>query len=592
MAFLSISPDGNTIQVEGCYDQKKVLGDAGALWDPINRVWQAVFTISNLEYLMDHLDGVGVHSSVEEHVERQAEKEAHLDKLREWSKTDQQVRMKVPGVKMSLYNYQRLGTMYSIANGAGVLLADEMGLGKTIQAIATAVFMKSKGQASNALIVTPASLKFNWPLEIEKFTDEPYVIIDSKKPDERIAQWLRTDVFFTVVNYELLLEDLFGGKKLKEPKAKKGDGPGDLQKRIISWKKRTARSEKRQRILGDVRRRTWDFMAIDEAQAIKSHTSARTKNVKLMKAKFRMALTGTPMDGRLEELHSIMDFVMPGLLGSKTRFFQKHVETDFFGRVTGYKRMNEVSEKIQPFFIRRLKKDVLQDLPDKIYQNRMVLLSPKERKIYDDLADHGHEATEDCAAIVALIRCKQFCNWPIQIDEDCKDSSKMDAFKEILEEVIQMNGHKMLVFSQYKVQVNILVQVFDEMGLKYLRIDGDTPKLRRAEMQEEFNTDKGIDLMVGTDAMSAGLNFTAADYVVNYDDRWSPMIMAQREDRCHRIGQRNVVNVVNFICRDTIEERIRGVIYAKNKVTAKVLGDETDDMILKRLGPQDMAKLL
>jgi SNF2 family DNA or RNA helicase len=585
MAFLSISPDGNTIQVEDCYDQKKVLGDAGALWDPINRVWQAVFTISNLEYLMDHLDKVGVHSNVEEHVKRQAEKEEHLDKLREWSKADQQVRLKVPGFKMSLYNYQRLGTMYSITNGAGVLLADEMGLGKTLQAIATAVFLKSKGLASNALIVTPASLKFNWPLEIEKFTDEPYVVIDSKKPDDRIAQWLRNDVFFTVVNYELLLEDLFGGRKLK---AKKGETADQIARR----KKRMATAEKRQRILGDVRRRTWDFMAIDEAQAIKSHNSARTKNVKLLKAKFRMALTGTPMDGRLEELHSIMDYVMPGLLGSKTRFFQKHVETDFFGRVTGYKRMSEVSEKIQPFFIRRLKKDVLQDLPDKIYQNRMVVLSPKERKIYDELADHGHEATEDVDAIVALIRCKQFCNWPVQVDEDCKVSSKMDSFKEILEEVVQMNGHKMLVFSQYKTQVNILVDVFDDMGLKYLRIDGDTPKLRRAEMQNEFNTDKSIDLMVGTDAMSAGLNFTAADYVVNYDDRWSPMVMAQREDRCHRIGQRNVVNVVNFICRDTIEERIRGVIYAKNKVTAQVLGDETDDMILKRLGPKDMAKLL
>jgi SNF2 family DNA or RNA helicase len=325
---------------------------------------------------------------------------------------------------------------------------------------------------------------------------------------------------------------------------------------------------------------------------IKHHGSKRSRNIKDLRAKFRMALTGTPMDGRLEELHSVMQFVAPGLLCSKVRFFQRYVETDFWGRVTGYKRLGEVSKKIQPFFLRRLKKDVLADLPDKIYENRFVLLTPEERKIYDELAEHGHAATEDVEAIVAIIRCKQFCNWPVKVDEDCKSSSKMDAFKEVLDEVVLQNGHKVLVFSQYKEMLDVLVGVFDDMGLKYLRIDGDTQKARRVEMQKEFNEDKTIDAMIGTEAMSAGLNFTAADFVLNYDDNWSPAIMAQREDRCHRIGQRNVVTVVNFVCKDTVEERIRAVIYQKNKITSKVLGDETDDLVLQRLGPKDVARLL
>jgi len=584
MAFISIT-SGNTIVIEDCHDQKKIIGDIGGVWEPLLGAWTVVFTIGNLEYLLDNLENVGVAEDMPDHVERQTEKESKLDRLREMSKSDVEVRLKVPGLSLSPYNYQRLGVMYAVTNGAGVLVADEMGLGKTMQAIATALIMKSKGLASNALIVTPASLKFNWPIEIEKFTDEKYVIIDSSKSDDRIAQWLRTDVFFYIVNYELLLEDLFGGRKLK---AKKNET--DEQK--IRREKMAAKAERRQRILGDVRRRVWDFLAIDEAQAIKNHTSKRTRNVKLLKAKFKMALTGTPMDGRLEELHSIMEFVAPGLLGSKTRFFQRHIETDFWGRVTGYKRISEVKERIQPFFIRRLKRDVLRDLPDKIYENRMVVLSPKERDVYDSLADHGHEATEDVEAVVAIIRCKQFCDWPEIVDDSVKASAKMDAFREVLEEVVSMNGHKAIVFSQYKTMVNILVKVFDELGLKYLRIDGDTPKLRRAEMQREFNTDESIDLMVGTDAMSAGLNFTAADYVINYDDNWSPMIMAQREDRTHRIGQRNVVTVVNFICKDTVEERIRSVIYAKNRITDEVLGDDTEEMVLKRLGPKDMARLL
>jgi SNF2 family DNA or RNA helicase len=168
----------------------------------------------------------------------------------------------------------------------------------------------------------------------------------------------------------------------------------------------------------------------------------------------------------------------------------------------------------------------------------------------------------------------------------------MDAFKEVVDEVVLQNGHKALIFSQYKEMLDVIVSELEKMGIKYLRIDGDTPTIQRASMQKQFNDDKAIDVMVGTEAMSTGLNFQSADYVINYDDNWSPSIMAQREDRAHRNGQRNVVTVVNFICQDTIEERIRGVIYAKNRMSSQVLGDETEEYILKRLGPKDLAKLL
>lgn len=454
----------------------------------------------------------------------------------------------------------------------------------TLQAIGAAVFLKAQGKAKNALIVTPASLKFNWPIEIEKFTNEKYVVIDGT-PDERIAQWLRSDVFFTIVNYELILEDLFGGREYK-------DDDEDSVATKVRKAKLSEKAKQRERILTPVRARMWDFLAVDEAHALKSHNSRRSRNIKMLRAKFRMALTGTPMDGRLEELHSVMGFVAPGLLGSKSRFFQMHIETDFWGKVTGYKRLGEVSKRIEPYFIRRLKKDVLKDLPDKIYENRMVSLTPQEKKIYTELAEGGHSVTEDAQAIVACIRCKQFCNWPPMIDEDCKHTSKMDSMKEVLEEVVIQNGHKALIFSQYKTMLDIIAAKLKELGLTYLRIDGDTDKQERAKMQVQFNTDPKIDLMIGTEAMSTGLNFTGADYVINYDDNWSPSIMGQREDRTHRIGQKNVVTVVNFICRDTIEERIRAVIYGKNRITSEVLGDATDEMVLKRMNPKEICQLL
>lgn len=587
MAFVSIDLS-NSLVVHDAYEQRTAIADLGGYWDAQNKAWRIVFTIANLEALLDAIPDISTSEDLAVKVKDQMDKEAKLEKLRVMSKQDTQVCLRIPGMKLSLYNYQRLGVMYAATNRVGLLLADEMGLGKTLQAIGTAMFLKASDGAKKALIVTPASLKFNWPLEIEKFTDEKYVVIDGT-PDERVAQWLRDDVFFYVVNFELLLEDLFGGRKFRE---KKGESDEDRQRRLDRHEKISTKAKQRRGILTTVRNRVWDVIAVDEAQALKHHGSTRTQNIRELKAKCRMALTGTPMDGRLEELHSLMQFVAPGLLMSKTRFFQRHVETDFWGRVTGYKRMGEVSQKIQQFFLRRLKRDVLKDLPDKVYENRLVSLTAEEHKIYKALAEQGHEATEDVLAVVSVIRCKQFCNYPQMVDASCTTTSKMDSFREVLDEVVVQNGHKALVFSQYKEMLNILVPELEKMGIKYMRIDGDTPPIERASMQKKFNEDKSLDVMIGTEAMSTGLNFQSADYVINYDDNWSPAIMAQREDRCHRNGQRNVVTVVNFICRDTIEERIRGVIYAKNRVTAQVLGDETDDMVLRRLGPKDVCQLL
>jgi SNF2 family DNA or RNA helicase len=583
MAFIFVDSD-NFLAIQDGYSERKVIGDIGGQFDPVTKLWKVAFTSFNLDYLLDNIKEPRVAEDIDVHVQKLQEREIALSQIRAMSKSDAPVRIKVPGLKLPLYNYQKLGVMFAITNGFGTLIADEMGLGKSLQSIATAVYLKDKGLAKNALIVTPASLKFNWPLEIEKFTDEKYVVIDGT-PEERIVQWLKEDVFFFVVNYELLLEDLFGGRKFKE---KEGETFEAKQRREMLM----AKAKQRERILEPIRTRVWDFIAADEIHFAKSYTSSRSRCLKLMRAKFRMGLTGTPMDGRLEELHSIMGFVAPGLLGSKTRFFQRHIETDFYGKVTGYKRLGEVTKRIESFFIRRLKKEVLKDLPDKVYENRMVVLSPDEMKIYRKLAEGGHEATQDEEAIVAVIRCKQFCNWPKMVDESCEKSSKMDSFKEVVDEVVLQNTHKALVFSQYKQMLNIIVKVLDEMGVKYLRIDGDTPSRQRANMQKEFNTDAKIDMMVGTDAMSLGLNFTSADVVIMYEDSWSPSVMNQREDRAHRLGQKNVVTVVNFICKNTIEERIRGVIYGKNRITAQVLGDETDEMTLRRLNPKEIAKLL
>ena len=583
MAFIGVDSAG-FLCVRCDYQNNKGVRDLGASWDSVDKCWRLVFTAYNLEQLIDSYPEACISEDLEILSREQLTKEGRLRDIKLMSQQDSPVRFKITGLKLPAYNYQKLGVMFAVTNGAGTLIADEMGLGKTIQAIATALYLKSIGKAKNALIVTPASLKFNWPIEIEKFSDEKYIVIDGTS-EERIVQWLKHDIFFYIVNYELLLEDLFGGRKFRE-KDEESIEAKNRRERLV------AKVKQRERILLPIRQKIWDFIAIDEAHLIKAHAARRSRVTKQLRAKFKMALTGTPMDGRLEELHSVMEFVAPGLLGSKLRFFQRHIETDIWGRVKSYKRLAEVTKKIEPFFIRRMKKEVLKDLPDKIYENRMVVLSDVERKIYKQLAERGHDVTVDEEAIVAILRCKQFCNWPPMIDELCKETTKMDSFKEVLEEVIILNGHKVLVFSQYKEMLNVIQIILDEMGLKYLRIDGDTGKQKRVSMQQQFNTDSSIDLMIGTEAMALGLNLVAADYVVNYDDNWSPSVMSQREDRSHRLGQKNVVTVVNFICKGTIEENIRGVIYGKNKLTAEVLGDNVDELILKRMSPTEIVKLL
>ena len=608
-SIITVNEAGQLV-VDCPYEAREIVKSAGGKWDNVLCRWVFAFSPDAVESLIDSLPNPEIDPRVEELLVEQVEREEKLQRIRAMAKVDHPVHLKVPGLQapmtddgnpMTPYNYQKLGIMFALANGSGVLVADEMGLGKTIQAICTALYMKHKGLVNQALIVVPPSLKYNWALEIEKWTKEKYVIIDGS-PDERVAQWVRDDVFFIVVNYELLLEDLFGGREYRE---KENETPKERESREARMRKSKGRAAR----LTGVRERLWDFVAVDECHALKNASSKRTRNVRMLRSKFRMALTGTPMDGRLEELHSVMEFVCPGLLGSKTRFMQRHAETDFWGKVIKYKRIAEVRNKIAPYFIRRLKKDVLNDLPDKVYSNRIVELTPAEEKVYLQLAENGHEATEDATAMVCVIRCKQFCNSPHLLadalekgDTDVSPKvikqlrklkqSKLDSLREILQEVIVENGHKVLIFSQYAEMVKVLMEIFDEMDLSYLCIWGATPKKDRADYQEKFNTDKSIDIMVGTEAMSTGLNFTSADYVINFDDNWAPAYMAQREDRAHRIGQRNVVTVINFICRGTIEERIRTVLYQKSKISAQALGDDLEEFVLKRLGPQELAKLL
>lgn len=581
MALLTIL-DGN-ICILDCYYEKEKVKNIGAVWNKENKIWYMPFTASNLERCLNELNSPILDSNLEEELQKQKEKENKLKNIYDVSKKDAPITLKIPGIKLPLFNYQKHGVLFSITNNDGILIADEMGLGKSVQSLGVMLYGKYNFGWKKCLIVVPASLKYNWKLEIEKFTDESYVIIDGTA-QKRLEQW-KQDVYFYVVNYELITEDLFGGRNVN---VKLDDDILTAQKKV----KQINKQKQREAILAPIREMIFDCITIDEAHNIKSHKSKRSKNVKQLKAKVRIGLTGTPLDGKLEELHSVMQFIKPGLFEPKSRFMMKHAECDFFGKVLQYKNLDVIKDKLKPFYIRRLKKEVLKDLPDKIYENKYIELTKEERKIYDEIAKAKHEITEDAEAMVKVMRCKQFCNHSDLIDISCKKHSKLEMFLEIMDEICLLNCNKVVIFSQYKKMINILEKEIQKMGLKNLRIDGDTPKQDRADYQKIFNEDNSIDCILGTEAMSTGLNLTGATYVINYDDNWAPAIMRQREDRLHRVGQKNSVTVINFIVKDTIEERIRSVIYEKEVLSTEILGDDIDELVLKRLNPKDLLVLL
>ena len=584
MATFNLNSDSICITCDFA-DRDKVK-ELGGNWVAKGKQWQFAFTTDNIEKIISAFPNIYISDSVQSRIEDLVKREERLEKIRILANEDKKVSLKIKGwnKEMPPYNYQKLGIMFSIVNDNGVLLADEMGLGKTLQGIGTALYKKHHQGIKECLVITPASLKYNWPEDIKKFTNETCVVIDGT-PAQREEQWF-SDAFFKIVNYELVVEDFGESRPIKI-------NIDDSPEQVVKKEKRIEAQKLRKQKLSKFKNKTHEIIICDEVHALKNPKSKRSKAVKSLKSRFRMGLTGTPIDGRLEELHSIMDWIIPSLFESKSRFLRRYGETDFFGALTGYRDIAEVRERIQPFFLRRLKKNVLKDLPDKIYVNRYVTLSNKEKKIYEQIKSGEHPSVEGEEAMVMAMRAKQFCDDPMwKSGEINVPQSKLEAFKELLQEICIDNMQKLIVFTQYSTMLHKLVEIIEEVGLKHLSIYGETDKKVRIDYCKQFNTDPAIDVIIGTEAMSTGLNMTGGDVVLNYDDNWSPAIMRQREDRAHRNGRKGNVTVINMICRGTIEERIRDVLYGKESINDEALGDGTDESVLKRMSNDDIAKLL
>ncbi|AOZ96879.1 DEAD/DEAH box helicase [Butyrivibrio hungatei] len=467
-----------------------------------------------------------------------------------------------------LRDYQKSGYYWLKtlkANGFGGILADDMGLGKTLQVLSLLLSMKeeAKRQGINnrcSLIVCPASLVYNWQHEIKRFTPELNCeLAVGIKPDrERVTSEIdeeKTDVIIT--SYDLLRRDI------------------DLYRYL-----------------------SFECMIIDEAQFIKNPSTQVAKAVKSVKAGFKAALTGTPIENRLSELWSIFDFCMPGYLFNYKNFKEK-IEIPVVSDGDS-DEMQHLRRMIAPFVLRRLKKDVLKELPDKLEENIVSQMTKEQEQLYKahlqrvKMLVHSKDDEEikrDRIAILSeLTRLRQLCCDPGLIYENYNGgSAKADLLLEMIRSAAE-SGHKVLLFSQFTSMLDRISKLLSKEGISHYLLTGATKKEDRIKMVDAFQEDDTPVFCISLKAGGTGLNLTAADIVIHYDHWWNIAVQNQATDRAHRIGQKNVVTVYRLIMKDTIEERI---ILLQNK--KKELADQllnSDSLSTPKLSKEELLELL
>lgn len=448
--------------------------------------------------------------------------------------------------------YQRMGVkwMKSLAQlGLGGILADEMGLGKTLQTIAF-VMSEYENNKKPTLIVVPTSLIFNWSSEIAKFAPEAKTVILSGSPEmrEQAAENL-ADAHFAITSYGLLRNDL---KLYTETE--------------------------------------FAYCFIDEAQHIKNPNTLSARVVKQIKAESFFALTGTPLENTLLELWSVFDFVMPGYLYSRHKFravyeipIVKEKDKDALGML---------QKHIRPFILRRLKSEVMAELPEKIESYLPCELTEEQKKLYIGFAekakeevfllgDNGEFEKNRIRILALLTRLRQLCCHPsLFIENYTGESGKLNLLKDIVESGIQA-GHRILIFSQFTSMLGMISDMLSEMGISHYYLDGSTKSEQRFNMVKSFNEGMCDIFLVSLRAGGTGLNLTGADMVIHYDPWWNPAVENQATDRAHRIGQTKVVQVQKLIATGTIEEKICELKKLKQDMVDSVL--ETGETMLASL---------
>ncbi|MER2151505.1 MAG: DEAD/DEAH box helicase, partial [Candidatus Limivicinus sp.] len=455
-----------------------------------------------------------------------------------------------------VYGYKWLRTLK--AGGFGGILADEMGLGKTLQIIAVLLSAKLEGEIGTSLIVCPASLVYNWAEEFRRFAPLLTVCpVEGTQPERQqiLARSGRWDVLIS--SYDHLKRDI----PLYEDKL----------------------------FLCEV---------LDEAQFIKNQSTAAAKAVKAVRAKHRFALTGTPIENRLSELWSIFDFLMPGFLYRYETFrndFERPITRDGDEQMTARLR-----RMVAPFLLRRLKTEVLKDLPEKVEECRVVRFGEEQQRLYDaqvvrmkqmldSETDESYKKSK-IQILAELTRVRQICCDPkLLFDNYEGGSAKMEACLDLVHSAIE-GEHRILLFSQFTSMLDLLKERLKQEDIRYYEITGATPKKERLRLVTDFNEGEVPLFLISLRAGGTGLNLTGADIVIHYDPWWNAAAQNQATDRAHRIGQQKPVTVYKLLAKDSIEEKIQQLQEKKLSLADEIISG--DPVSFSSLSREDLLELI
>ena len=451
-------------------------------------------------------------------------------------------------LKVSLYPYQRHGVLFA-ARAGRMLLADDMGLGKTIQAIGVAEVLARTAGIERVLIVAPTSLKHQWQEEIGKFCGRASTVIEGLIA--RRAALYRETSFYKVTNYDVIHRDLDA---------------------IAGWAP--------------------DLIILDEAQRIKNWKTRAAQSVKQLNSKFALVLTGTPLENRLEELHSIVEFVDRFHLGPLFQFLADHQTVDEDGKVVGYRNLSKIAVTLEPIMMRRTRDEVLKELPKRLDKNYFVPMTPEQSKHHAENQEtvarivqkwrrmHFLSESDQLRMRIALQNMRMSCNSTYLLDQETDFGIKADEFVSVISEVLEQPGTKVVVFSQWRRTHELLCRRLETMGEKFILFHGQIPGPKRQDLIKQFKTDPEHKIFLSTDAGGVGLNLQNASIVINMDLPWNPAVLEQRIGRVHRLGQSRPVRVINFVAKGTIEEGMLSVLSFKKSLFAGVLDNGQDEVFL------------
>ncbi len=448
-------------------------------------------------------------------------------------------------VNFPLYPYQKDGMMH-LAFMERALLADEMGLGKTVQAIAACELLRQQGRIQRVLVVATASLKTEWEEQIQKFTSQPSLLVQGLRKN-RLVQY-QQDSFFYLTNYEQVVMDGAEIQRLLNP----------------------------------------DVIILDEAQRIKNWQTKTAAAVKQLKSRYAFVLTGTPLENKIDDVYSIVQFLDPHLFGALFRFNRDFYELDEKGKAVGYKNLDELHRRLKPIMLRRRKSDIEGELPARTVNNYFVGMDEEQMIRYDEYKDYVARLLaqakrrplrkEEYEKLQKFLSCmRMLCDTPYILDPECKVSPKIRELEIILDELLADPSAKVIIFSEW---ARMLELVRESAKKKEIHIAWHTGSVHQSKRREEINrfkNDPECRLFLSTDSGSVGLNLQAANIVINLDLPWNPAKLEQRIARAWRKHQTRSVQVINLVCQDSIEHRMLSLLAQKQNLAEGVL-EGADDL--------------